>query len=105
MREAAEKIEMRPAVLVAARPQPDMIGQKERNAAFAFAAKHHQRLVVRSAHYGCAGHRARIDKAEPAAPVRRLLVVVEAARHWMAAAKIGELRQERLLGEFPAGLG
>src|SRR5260370_31582574 len=74
MREAPQQVEMRPAALAAARPQPDVVGQQQRDAAFAFARQEQQRLVLRALHYGGAFGGTAVDEAEPAAPVRRGLL-------------------------------
>ena len=95
VRQPAQQVEMRPAALVAARPQPDVIGQQQRDAAFALAREQQQRLVVRPLHHRRALVGARIDEAEQAAPVRRIGVrAFEPARHRVALAEVGEPRRE-----------
>ena len=95
VRQAPQQIEMRAAAFVAARPQPDVIGQQQRDAAFAFARQHQERLVVRALHHGGAGGALGVDQPEPAAPVRRIAVrAFEPARHRMALAGLGEPRVE-----------
>src|SRR5438132_10898941 len=96
---------MRPAALVAARPQPDVVGQEKRNAALALARQDQQGLAVRPVHHIGALGGAGVDQAEPATPMRRILIgAFKAARHWMALAEIGELGAERLVGGAPARL-
>ena len=106
VRQPPQQVDMRSAALVAARPQPDVVGQEERDAAFAFARKQQQRLVVGPLHDGCAFGGAGVDEAEPAAPMRRILIgAFEAARHRMALAEIGQLRAEGTVGGAAARLG
>src|SRR3954465_7900777 len=87
---------MRAAALIAARPQPDVVREKERDAAFALPRQQQQRLVVGALHYRRPFGGAAVDEAKPAAPVRRVRVrAFEAARHRMALAEIGGLGAER----------
>ena len=91
VRQPPQQVEMRPAALVAARPQPDVIGQQQRDAAFALAREQQQRLVFRRPASRRALGGARVDQAEPAAPVRRIAVrAFEPARHRMAFAELGQ---------------
>src|SRR5438067_13901221 len=97
---------MRSAALVAARPQPDVVGEEQGDAAFALAREQQQRLVVRPLQDGGTLGRARIDQTEPAAPVRGLFIgAFETARDRMALAEIGELRAKAAFGHAAARLG
>jgi hypothetical protein len=72
MRKLAQQIEMRAAALKTARPEPDVIGEEQRNAALVLAAEHQQRSIRRTAHDRRAGRfGACVDGAEPVAPGRR----------------------------------
>ena len=97
---------MRPAALEAARPQPDVVGKQEPDAAFAFAGQHQQGLAIRAFHDAGAGVGLGVDQAEPAAPFgRRAVGPFEAARHRMPLAGVGQRRAERCVGGDAAGLG
>ena len=78
--EAAQQIEMRSAVLVAARPEPGVIGEKQRDAALVLAAQHEERQVVRARHQGRARLHLRADDAQPLAPGGRLTAPSPAGR-------------------------
>src|SRR6516165_5256451 len=105
MRQAPQQIEMRSAALEAARPQPDVIRQQHRDAALALARELQQRLAVGPLHQGGAAVGAGIDHPEPVAPVRRVGGrALEAARHRMALAEVGQARHEGLLGGVAVGL-
>ena len=82
VRESSQQIGMRAAAVVAARPQPCMIGCEQGNAALAFAVEDQKRLIFRAAHHHTAAFLAHLRLTEPPAP-RRLL------------RRIGELRRER----------
>ncbi len=73
MREPAQKIEMRPAALEAARPEPHLIGEKQPDPAFAFAREDEQRLRIGAGKNRRAARHIGIDLAEPAAPGRRIV--------------------------------
>src|SRR5262245_6941997 len=97
---------MRSAALVATRPQPDVVGQEERDAALALARKDQQRFAVGPIHHVGALGGARIDRTEPAAPVWRIFVgSLKPAGHRMALAEIGELGAEWQVGGASAWLG
>src|SRR4051812_12313341 len=97
---------MRAAPLVVACPQPDVVGQQERDAAFTLARQHQERLVSRPLQYRRALGGARVDQAEPAAPARWILVSpLQSARHRMAFAEFGEACTERHIGGAAAWLG
>ena len=51
VRHPPQQIEMRAAALIAARPQPDLVGQQQRDAAFAVARQQQQRLAVGAGHH------------------------------------------------------
>src|SRR6185295_11696617 len=85
---------------------PDVVRQKKRDAALTLARENQERLAVGPVHHIGALGGARVDRAEPAAPVRRVLVAaLKAARHRMTLAEIGELGAERLVGGASARLG
>ena len=76
---------MRPALAEAARPEPGVVGEEERDAALLLAREHQERLVVRAGHHRGAGAHLRADEAQPLAPGgRRLLGARQLARHRMA---------------------
>ena len=50
VRHASQQVEMRPAAFIAARPQPDVVRQQERDAALALPRQQQQRLAVRAFH-------------------------------------------------------
>ena len=94
MRQPPQQVEMRAAAFIAARPQPDVVGQQQRDAALLLAREHQQRLAVGPVHHACV-------------PVVRLVLTrrnqwlqcggsvlraLQAARHRMALAEIGQGR-------------
>ena len=81
---------MRAAAFIAARPQPDLIGQHQRHPSFALAREHDERLVIDALHYRGAAVDLGIDHAEKAAPMRRFLVrAFEVARYRVAPPQVG----------------
>ena len=70
VREAAQKIEIRAAAVVVARPEPHLIAQKQADAPLVDAREHQKRLVVGAVHHRLAGRRPRPDQAEPSSPAR-----------------------------------
>ena len=98
VRHPPQQVEMRSAALIAARPQPDVVGQQQRDAAFAERDNSSSGLpsapfitgglvalrvsTVRKNRLQCGG-----SVADP----------FETARHRMAFAGIGKIRVERLL--------
>ena len=109
VRDAAVERDMRAAALEAARPEPALVGQEHADAAFALAVEQQQRPLVGTLHDDLALGPVDADEAEPAAPVRRLAGrAVEAARHRMALAEVGQARVEGLVDDlarsaWPAG--
>ena len=98
VRQPAQQVDMRAAALVAARPQPGMVGEQQRDAALADAVQHQQRLVVGAVHDDVALRLVDVDQAEAAAPVRRVgLRAFEVAGHRMALAEVGDGRVVGLL--------
>src|SRR4029079_15246893 len=102
MGEPAQEVGVRSAALIAARPQPGMVGQQHADAALAALADNQERLVLRALHQHLAVTRADIDHAEPMSPsgiwtrgARRF------AGHWRLLAKLGEARLEWLLDHAP----
>src|SRR5262249_58613730 len=55
VREPPQQVEVRSAALVAARPQPDVVGEKERHAAPALARAHPERTAARASEHGGGG--------------------------------------------------
>ena len=105
MRQAPQQIEVRAAALVAARPQPDVIGEQQRHPAFALAREHQERFLVGAVHHDRAVRAAGVDQSEPAAPVRWAGVGADqAARHRMPFAEVAQLRAKRHLDGFAARL-
>ena len=62
----------RAATFIAARPQPDLVREQQRDAAFALPRQQQERLAVRAFHHRRHDRIARIDDAEEAAPMRRV---------------------------------
>ena len=104
VREAAQQFEMRPAVLVIARPQPDLVRQHEADAALALAREQQQRAILDAGHHRHAARGFRRDLAIPFAPRGRgLLRAGQAARDGMASAHLRHLRAEGALDDAPVG--
>ena len=66
--EPAQQVGVGPAALVAARPQPSMIGEQQGHPPAALAVEHQQRPLVGPAHEHAAAGGRDLDLAEPAAP-------------------------------------
>src|SRR6185437_4731990 len=98
MRQPPQQIEMRAAAFIAARPQPYLIRQQQRHAAFAGVCQHQQRFAVRALHHTGAVAVLNVDQPEPLAPMRRIaLRAFEPAGDRMTLAGFGEGCTERLL--------
>ena len=95
---------MRAAALVAARPQPGIVGEEQRDAALLDAIEDEERLVFGSLHDDLPGRLLDVDQAEPAAPVRRAgFAAGKAAGERMAFPDIGQPGEERLGDDLAGG--
>ena len=104
MREAAQQFGLRAATLEATRPQPALVGQQLRHAAFVLAREHQQRLVAGTRHHRLARLRRGVDEAEPAAPAWRLASGIgKVLGDRVLPALVGEHRLERLLHHVAGG--
>ena len=65
---ADASLRLRAAALVAARPQPDLVGQEQRHAALADMIQHQQRLAVGGFHHHLPVQVGDIDVPIPLAP-------------------------------------
>ena len=100
MRQPAQQFELRPAALIAARPEPGLVGGHQRHAALAHAVEHQERAILDAGHQHLArGFGLHLDLAQPAAPDIR---AGQARGHWMTIAKIRDDGAERLF-QHPRG--
>src|SRR4051794_23900293 len=82
---------MRPALAVATRPEPRVVGQEEGDAALVLAGEHQKRLVARTRHDGRTRADLGPDEAQPFAPGGRVrLRAGQVAGHGMALAARGD---------------
>ena len=84
---------MRPAILIAARPEPGVIGQKQCDTALVLPAQHQKRQLVGARHQGLVGGHLGADDAQPLAPGGRgLFRSRQVAGYRMAVARIRDGR-------------
>ena len=93
--EPARQVEVGAAVLVAARPQPDLVAQHQGDAALVLARQHQQRPVVGAGHHGHALDGLAVDLAEPLAPGGRVLVAARQAARDRVLLAVGASRLAR----------
>src|SRR5262249_8356670 len=97
VREAAKQVGIRPSSLVAAGPQPGVVGEDHAHPTLPALADHEQRTVLSALPQDFGVARVGIDNAEPAAPTRLWAARAgQIGRHWMLLAKLGEHRLEWL---------
>ena len=80
VQQAAQQRGVRAAALIAARPQPGLVGEEHGDAAFALVRKHEQRPAARAGHGDVAGDGVGVDQPEPLAPGRRVARSARAGR-------------------------